>query len=114
MGADASDVTLWESVRTSDDRRGTRPVQSNTQNDREQLVCLQCLPVVVRDEVKLCGLGCGSFFKTQSRAFLEGETTFSTHDGVKRRRVCSPPRRNAGEGKHHRLSYLFCVGCGAK
>eukprot|EP00971_Amphidinium_carterae_P204219 4052484-Amphidinium_carterae.2 len=49
--AEASEVNLGEPVRTSRDRRGTRPVPNSTQNDREQLVCLQCLPVVVRDEV---------------------------------------------------------------
>eukprot|EP00971_Amphidinium_carterae_P213773 4242397-Amphidinium_carterae.1 len=61
-GAEASEATHGEPVCTSGNRHGTRHVPSNTQNDREQLVCLQCLPVVVYDEVQLCGLGCGSSF----------------------------------------------------
>eukprot|EP00971_Amphidinium_carterae_P251663 4995828-Amphidinium_carterae.2 len=32
---------------------------------QEQLVCFHCLPVVVRDAVKQCGLGCGCFFSVK-------------------------------------------------
>eukprot|EP00971_Amphidinium_carterae_P268953 5335823-Amphidinium_carterae.1 len=62
QNAEASEVTHGEPVRTSGGRRGTRPVPCNTQSDREKLVCLQGLPVLVYDEVQLCGLGCGSSF----------------------------------------------------
>eukprot|EP00971_Amphidinium_carterae_P006740 132855-Amphidinium_carterae.1 len=39
--------------------------------------------------------------RTTSEVFV-GAATVLTHGGVKRRRVCSPLRRNAGEGTQHR------------
>eukprot|EP00971_Amphidinium_carterae_P018935 372895-Amphidinium_carterae.2 len=58
--ADASEVTHGEPVRTSGNKRGISCVPSHVTSDREQLVCMHCLPVVVYDGVQPCGLGCGS------------------------------------------------------
>eukprot|EP00971_Amphidinium_carterae_P243496 4835448-Amphidinium_carterae.1 len=48
-GADASDASPGEPVRTSGYKRGTRIVPSHSCSDRATLVCFQCLPVVVHE-----------------------------------------------------------------
>eukprot|EP00971_Amphidinium_carterae_P242919 4823288-Amphidinium_carterae.4 len=59
-GAEIAEEKSGEPARTSENKRGIRVVPSHSVVDREQLVCLQCLPVVVYDGVQPCGLGCGS------------------------------------------------------
>eukprot|EP00971_Amphidinium_carterae_P170301 3374265-Amphidinium_carterae.1 len=99
-------------------------VEATVQAEKAQ----ESLPIVVYEGVQLCGLGCGSsvcaqhthrrtireqivtvcvdcinahpkqLLKSTSEEPCSAAVPCITIDGEKCRRVCSPPRRNAGEG----------------